>query len=243
MSLFSKFFDVIECRETDYLVWKWRPSGENAKKGREDAIRYGSSIRVREKEVAVFIFDEGENVICDYIEGPYNGTLETENIPVLADMVGAVVGGLTPVRASVYFVNLDAAEPVKFAVPFFDIFDNATSVLGIPVAVRGSITFRIEDYQGFVNSRRLEDITVADFKKQVKDLIIQKVKEIVGNAPEEYGIAAVQIERKIQPITEQCKAVLDEKIFEKYGMAVTGLDISAIEVNKQSEAYRRLLNL
>ena len=44
--------DEIRCDEKDYLIWKWRPAN-NAR--RENAIRWGSSLRVREGSVAAFI--------------------------------------------------------------------------------------------------------------------------------------------------------------------------------------------
>ena len=59
MGLFGKsnkdggILNVIRCDEEDYLVWKWRPNGVVS--GRENAIRWGSSLRVKEGEVAVFV--------------------------------------------------------------------------------------------------------------------------------------------------------------------------------------------
>lgn len=52
MGLFGKgkgggLMNVIRCDETEYLVWKWRPLGQEVNStSRENAIRYGSSLRV-----------------------------------------------------------------------------------------------------------------------------------------------------------------------------------------------------
>ena len=41
------FMDEIRCDEPSYLIWKWRPTGAQLGKGnRENAIRWGSSLRV-----------------------------------------------------------------------------------------------------------------------------------------------------------------------------------------------------
>ena len=49
--------NVIRCDEPEYLVWKWRPEGQNANStSRENSIRYGSSLRVKDGEVAVFVY-------------------------------------------------------------------------------------------------------------------------------------------------------------------------------------------
>ena len=42
--------DEIRCDEKDYLIWKWQPANNGR---RENAIRWGSSLRVREGSVAV----------------------------------------------------------------------------------------------------------------------------------------------------------------------------------------------
>ncbi len=60
MGLFSKkeggIVDVIRCDEEKYLIWKWRPAGQPANSTKkENAIRYGSSLRVKEGEMAVFV--------------------------------------------------------------------------------------------------------------------------------------------------------------------------------------------
>ena len=41
--------DVIRCDESEYLIWKWRPAGaEPNDSKKENAIRYGSSLRVKD---------------------------------------------------------------------------------------------------------------------------------------------------------------------------------------------------
>ena len=49
--------DVIRCDETEYLIWKWHPSGSaEGESTKENAIRWGSSLRVKTGEAAVFIY-------------------------------------------------------------------------------------------------------------------------------------------------------------------------------------------
>ena len=50
--------DVIRCDEQKYLVWKWRPSGDADSTKKENAIRYGSSLRVKDGELAVFVYKQ-----------------------------------------------------------------------------------------------------------------------------------------------------------------------------------------
>lgn len=64
--------NVIRCDEPEYLVWKWRPEGQGANStSRENSIRYGSSLRVKDGEVAVFVYKQKDGALQDFIVGPY----------------------------------------------------------------------------------------------------------------------------------------------------------------------------
>ena len=101
------FMDEIRCDEPSYLIWKWHPKGtQPGENTRENAIRWGSSLRVKDGEVAVFVYDQKNGIIQDYIEGPYDTILSTENLPVLASIIGLAYDGGTPFQAEIYFINL-----------------------------------------------------------------------------------------------------------------------------------------
>lgn len=157
MGLFDKnnrkggFMDEIRCDEPSYLIWKWHPAGSQlGNNSRENAIRWGSSLRVKDGEVAVFVYNQKNGVTQDYIEGPYDQIIKTENLPVLASIIGLAYDGGTPFQAEVYFINLSQIIQVKFGVPFFDVYDPRFTDFGVPVAVRGTINFRIADYREFI---------------------------------------------------------------------------------------------
>ena len=92
--------NVIRCDETEYLVWKWRPEGQEVDTTtRENAIRYASSLRVKDGEVAVFVYKQKDGTMQDYIVGPYSGSIKTANFPVLSSIVGLAFGGESPFQA------------------------------------------------------------------------------------------------------------------------------------------------
>ncbi len=96
----------IRCDESSYLIWKWCPKDSQEGSNRENAIRWGSSLRVKDGEVAVFVYKQENGLMQDYIEGPFDKIIETKNFPVLASIVGLAYGGGTPFQAEVYFINL-----------------------------------------------------------------------------------------------------------------------------------------
>lgn len=230
--------DEIRCDEKDYLIWKWRPEG-NAR--RENAIRWGSSLRVRDGSVAVFVYRrKDESSVEEYIEGPFDQTLKTSNLPIIANLVALAYGGGTPFQAEVYFINLARIVQTRFAVRYFDVFDPRFLDFGVPVAVRGTISFRIADYREFISLHRLDEFTLEDFQAQIKDAVSRKIKSIVGALPAQLSIPMQQLEGKTDQVAEIAEEQLRDRLREQFGVEAESIDISAIDVDKTSEGYRQL---
>lgn len=235
--------NVIRCDEQEYLVWKWRPAGQEANStSRENAIRYGSSLRVKDGEVAVFVYKQKDGAMQDFIVGPYDDMIKTANFPILSSIVGLAFGGESPFQAEVYFINLQGNNQVKFAIPYFDVTDPRLPDSPVPVAVRGTITFALEDYKSFIKLNRLIDFNLEAFKKQIKDAMTRKIKGIVTNIPSDLAMSVVQMERKIDEVSEVLEARLKDRL-DEYGVKMKHIDISAIEIDKESEAYQEVKGL
>lgn len=233
--------DVIRCDEQEYLVWKWHPAGSDVNTTRrENSIRWGSSLRVKDGEVAVFVYKQKDGTMQDFIEGPFDETLKTANFPILASIVGAAWGGSSPFQAEVYFINLAGNVSIKFGVPYFDVFDPRFLDFAVPMAVRGSIMFNITDYKSFIKLHRLINFDLEQFKSEIKDAVIKYIKNFVTNAPSDNGIPVLQIERKVAEINDLIKARLAPEFVEDFGVNLKRLDISAIEPDKESDGYREL---
>lgn len=235
--------NVIRCDEQEYLVWKWRPEGQEVNStSRENSIRYGSSLRVKDGEVAVFVYKQKDGAMQDFIVGPYDDTIKTANFPILSSIVGLAFGGESPFQAEVYFINLQGNNQVKFAIPYFDVTDPRLPDFPVPVAVRGSLTFVLEDYRNFIKLNRLIDFDLEAFKKQIKDAMVRKIKGIVTNVPSDLGMPVVQMERKIDEISEVLETRLKDRL-DEFGVRMKHIDISAVEIDKESEAYQEVKGL
>ncbi|MBE6751542.1 MAG: DUF4339 domain-containing protein [Ruminococcaceae bacterium] len=249
MGIFDKikndggFMNVIRCDEPSYLIWKWRPEGAQGDSNRENEIRWGSSLRVKDGEVAVFVYKQRNGTTQDFIVGPFDETLKTKNLPVLADVIGLLYDEKSPFQAEVYFINLAKIVQVKFGVPYFDIYDPRFMDFGVPVAVRGTISFKIADYREFIKLHRLNTFTLSDFQLQIRDAVIRYVKDVVANAPATNNIPVVQIETKTAQINDVVEIDISERLQEKFGVEVSGVDIAAIEIDKSSDGYRQLMSV
>ena len=248
MALFDRnnrkggFMDEIRCDEPSYLIWKWHPSGvQLGETVRENSIRWGSSLRVKDGEVAVFVYKQKNGTMQDFIVGPFDQIIKTANFPVLASIVGLAYEGGTPFQAEIYFINLARIIQVKFGVPFFDIYDPRFSEFGVPVAVRGTVSFGISDYKEFIKLHRLSNFNLDDFQRQIRDAVTRYVKDAVANAPAANNIPLVQIESKTAQINDVIEYDISERLKENFGVTVSGVDIGAIEIDKSSEGYRQLM--
>jgi len=232
--------DVIRCDEQEYLVWKWRPSGEANTTKKENSIRYGSSLRVKDGELAVFMYQQKDELIQDYILGPYDDTIKTANFPVLTSIVGAAFGGASPFQAEIYFINLSGNVQIKFGVPYFDVFDPRFLDFAVPMVARGTITFNITDYKRFIKLNRLINFDIEDFNNQIRDAVTRYIKGVITNIPADKGIPVLQMERKLFEINEIVAAYLKPILENDFGVNMKRLDLAAIEVDKESEGYAEL---
>ena len=250
MSLFDRrkrnggFMDEIRCDEPSYLIWKWHPAGVQIGEGnRENAIRWGSSLRVKDGEVAVFVYSQYGGVMQEYIEGPCDMILNTANLPILASIIGLAYEGGTPFQAEVYFINLARIIQVRFGVPFFDVYDPRFADFCVPIAVRGTVSFSIADYREFIKLHRLNNFDLDDFQRQIRDAVNRYVKDCVANAPASHNIPVIQIESKTAQINDAIEYDISERLKENFGVLVSGIDIGAIEIDKSSEGYRQLMSV
>lgn len=232
--------DVIRCDEQEYLVWKWRPSGAANSTKKENAIRFGSSLRVKDGEMAVFVYQQKDGSMQDYIEGPFDQTIKTANFPVLSGIVGLAFGGASPFQAEIYFINLSGNIQVKFGIPYFDVSDPRFLDFAVPMAARGTITFNVTDYKGFIKLNRLVNFELEDFSKQIKDAVTKYVKGIITNIPTEEGIPVLQMERKLLDINDLISAKLKARLELDFGVNMKGFDLANIEVDKESDGYTEL---
>lgn len=249
MRLFSRgksggLMNVIRCDEEEYIVWKWRPEGQDVNStSRENSIRYGSSLRVKDGEMAVFVYKQKGGQTQDFIMGPYDDTIKTANFPVLSSIVGMAFGGESPFQAEVYFINLQGNNQLRFGIPYFDVFDPRLPDHGVPMAVRGTMTFNLTDYQNFIKLNRLVDFNQEQFLKQIKDALTKYVKGVVLNVPREMGIPVVQMETQILNINANIEAFLKPRIEGDFGVNLKAFDIGALEIDKDSPYYKELRHL
>lgn len=230
--------DVIRCDEPEYLVWKWSPAGEPSRK--MNSIRYGSRLRVKEGEVAVFVYDN--NGKMDFIEGFRDEVLKTANFPVLSSIVGAAFGGASPFQAEVFFINTAGSIRLPFFVKRISLSEKWQQRLFVPASVKGAITFSITDYRAFISKFQMSGYSMDDFSMQIRETVERYVKAVVSNAPFKLGIPVVQIERGIDLISDEIRLKLREQMASDFAVELRRVDIADIALDEESEGYKALMS-
>lgn len=236
--------DVIYCEDENYLISKWHPSGyEEGLLKREDSIRSNSVLKVRTGEVAVFVCKQDSKTFEDYVEGPFEEKLKTANLPILSKIVSWFYEGDTPFQAQVFFINVGKSNQIKFGIPYFNVSDPRYRDFEVPVAVRGTLLFKIEDYREFVKYHKLESFNFDEFQEKVLDTICTVVKDVVSKEPIETNTPVISIESRINDIAMKAEYKLRGRINDVFSIKVTGLEINSIDIDKSSEEYQELKSI
>lgn len=238
--------DAIRCDEKDFLIWKWRPVGQEVNTtNKENAIRMGSSISVRPGQAAVFLYQNKEGEY-DVIKGPYNDIIKTENLPILSSIIGTAYAGGTPFQAEVYYFNLAKNMEIPFTIPYFRIVpaEAEYKAYDIEVAIKGSLVFEVSSQKEYIKylfeAWGGSDTTLAELEQQLKSLLTQEVKQIVTNAPKDTGIFVMHFNSLIGEMGQYILARLQNKIANRFGILATDVTISDIRYDEDSDSYQKL---
>ncbi len=253
MGLFGKkeggIMDMIRCDEKDFLIWKWRPDASRAAttSHRENSIRYGSSLRVRPGQAAVFLYqNKGE---YDIITGPYDDIIRAENMPVLASIIGLAYKGGTPFQAEVYFINLAKGMELPFTIPYFRVIPSEPEykAYDVGVAVKGALAFQVPTdpvmVKYFLEAWGTMDTTMTEFQTKVKTLLNQEIKQIVANAPKDTGIFIMHFNSLIGEMGHYILSRIQGRIMQRFGIFASDVMIEDIRYDEDSEGYQRLKRL
>lgn len=136
--------------------------------------------------------------------------------------------------------NLSKGSQLNFAIPYFDVFDPRLQDYGVPVSVHGAVVYAIEDMDLFHSVNRNEGYSDETFKNKLRGQLTKFIKSVVSNSPSDAQIPVVQIERKIFEISELIQQRVTPQVEKLFGITIRSLDITGINVDKESRGYREL---
>jgi membrane protease subunit (stomatin/prohibitin family) len=226
MSLWDKvrgeFVDIVQWIDdsNDTIVYRFERYNNQ--------IKYGAQLTVREGQAAVFV---SEGRIADVFQ-PGMYTLETKNIPILSTLKGWPYGFNSPFMAEVYFCSTRQFTDLKWGTMNPIILRDAE--FG-PTRIRafGTYVIRVSDPAVLIRQIVGTDghFTVDEIVNQLRDLIVSRFPEIVGQSripvldmAANYGAVSELLTKRLAPE------------FQTYGLELTKLLVENISLPPEVEA-------
>ncbi len=184
-------------------------------------IENGGRLTVRESEMALFV---NEGKIAD-VFGPGLYTLNTENLPLLTDLMNWGKGFESPFKSDVYFfsTHLEIDQKWGTATPI-TIRDSEFGA--VSVRSYGIYSYRIVDPRAFFTqiSGTRQSYGVADLEDQLRNTIIARMTEVFATSDLAFLDLAANESALAAKISEQVKPAF----------AALGLDLTQFVVENVS---------
>ena len=72
--------------------------------------------------------------------------------------------------------NLAKGSQIKFAVPYFDVFDPRFENFAVPVAVHGTLVYAVEDINRFNSINKTQNVNDGVFADKLKGQLVKYIK-------------------------------------------------------------------
>ena len=223
MGLISRqLLKVIEYVNTnhDTIIYKF-PMSDRAE------IMNGSSLTVREGQVAIFMKD---GRIAD-VFAPGRYKLHTANLPVLTSLMSWAKGFNSPFKCDVYFVETTQFTGQKWGTTNpFTMRDKDFGV--IRVRGYGRFAFKVTDAKLFMQtvagSRR--EFTVENVNDQIRAIILSELTDIIASS----GQSAIDLSSSLIKLNNFAIKELQDN-FEEIGLTLTQFAVENISFPEEVE--------
>ncbi len=235
----AKITDIIKY-EGDNSTFIWKHPSED--------FNCLSQLIVHESQEAIF-FMNGQALDCF---GPGRYTLDSQNIPLIGNVINLATGGESPFHCEVYFINKTVQMAVKWGtdskVRFID------SLTGVPLEIGacGEMNLRVSDSRkllvklvGTMNGIAWGD-SREGFTKSLNDsfrpLISTAVKANLPTAIKQSEIDILEVDEKLEDLSDSLKEKLTPG-FEEYGLTIPQLYVTTIVLPENDPNFKKIREL
>lgn len=221
MGIFNKTRSIISVINyegpQDVFVWKFPEEDFNTK----------SQLIVHESQQAIF-FRNGQ-ALDVFPSGRY--TLETQNIPLLRNVIGLATGGVTPFHCEVYYIN----TAVSMGLPWgtnspIEMMDPEES-LPIKITSYGDFSLRVKDGKKLLVKLvgTVHQYTHEEIGKYFTDLMAMHIRDCIANTMEQNRVGAMRVNTQLLSLSQGIKAMLLE-VFDDYGLELHHFAVSSVKI-------------
>lgn len=226
--------DVIKCVSQNYVL---------VEKSTVEDFNTKSQLIVNEAQEALF-YKDGQALD---LFGAGRHSLNTENLPLLKRLYGAIFGSKTPFSCEVFFINkvsvLDTvwgtSSPVPLVDPKYDLL--------IGVRANGQTGIRVKDSRKFVVRvvGQLPEYTVDSVRRAIKGTIMVAVKEVIASTIIEQGVSILEITTRLSELSrimqDKLNTALDDLGLEVVHFTVNTIVAGDEDLTKLREAKENTL--
>lgn len=192
-----------------------------------------SQIIVGESQEAIF-YKDGQALD---LFGPGRHPLNSDNLPILKRIFGAIFGGRNPFQCEVYFINkvtlMDLGWGTNAPIPLED------PKYGVPVGVRafGEMGARVADSRKFLVKvvGQLDSYDDDAIKKATKSMVMLSVKDTIAKAIINNGWSILEISAKLSELSDSIKGLLNARL-DDYGLILDNFFINSISAGDEDMA-------
>ena len=227
----AKIIDVIKY-EGDNSTFIWKHPSED--------FNIFSQLIVHESQEAVF-FKNGQALD---LFGPGRYTLETQNIPILGQLLNRVTGDQSPFHCEVYFINKTEQMSVKWGTDSKVQYMEPTYGFPISIGASGEMSLRAED------SRKLllklvgteNDLGQQKLIGFFRSFLMTKVKTYIAQIMKSDKISIFEIDEHLTLFSENLHRMLTPD-FADYGISLERFFVTNIvkpDGDRQYEKFKEL---
>ena len=235
----AKIIDVIKY-EGDNSTFIWKHPSED--------FNCLSQLIVHESQEAIF-FMNGQALDCF---GPGRYTLDSENIPIIGNLLKLGTGGASPFHCEVYFINKTVQMSVKWGTDSKVRFIDPLTGVPLELGACGEMNLQVCDSRklliklvGTMNGIAWGD-SREGFTKSLNDcfrpLISTAVKANLATSIKQGDIDILEIDERLPELS----GVLRESIvpgFEEYGLTIPQLYVTTIVLPENDPNFKKIREL
>ena len=184
-----------------------------------------SQLVVYESQEALF-FKDGQALD---LFGPGRHPLNSDNVPILKRIFGAIFGGRTPFPCEVFFINKVSVLDLLWGTDTPIVIEDPKYHLIVNVRANGQTGISVCDSRRFVVKvvGQLKEFTVESVRRCIKGMLLSAIKETIAQAIVEGGVSILEITGMLSSLGETVLNKINNRLAD-IGISVNHFAINSI---------------
>ena len=177
-------------------------------------------------------------------DGPFGAgrhTLDTENLPVIRNLIGLPFGQKSPFTAEVWFVNKGVNLTLPWGTPDPIQLQDPKFGLMVPVRAFGQYWIKVDDSKKFLFKLvgTLRGFDADTLNGYLSGVFTTRIKQLIASSIIESQISVLEISKHLEDLSATLLTSLAADLSE-YGIGLTQFNIKSINIPEDDSAVQSL---